>query len=109
MYKNTMYSQKSLKCTLKVLIKVLYMFCIFIFLYFRASCMLKCLRYLNPNLPPSPPGWLKVFAMKHGVVGIRGVKSGLYLCMSAQGRTYGAVSSSTCPPLSQLHAQGQLK
>uniref|UniRef100_A0A671TSF6 FGF n=1 Tax=Sparus aurata TaxID=8175 RepID=A0A671TSF6_SPAAU len=38
--------------------------------------------------------WLKMFAMKHGVVGIRGVKSGLYLCMSAQGRAYGAVSRS---------------
>uniref|UniRef100_A0A8P4KRU8 Fibroblast growth factor n=1 Tax=Dicentrarchus labrax TaxID=13489 RepID=A0A8P4KRU8_DICLA len=39
---------------------------------------------------PSPPGWLKVFAMKHGVVGIRGVKSGLYVCMSADGLAYGA-------------------
>ncbi|XP_036964961.1 fibroblast growth factor 4A isoform X1 [Acanthopagrus latus] len=39
---------------------------------------------------PTENCWLKVFAMKHGVVGIRGVKSGLYLCMSAQGRTYGA-------------------
>ncbi|KAF3842680.1 hypothetical protein F7725_001529 [Dissostichus mawsoni] len=29
--------------------------------------------------------WLKVFAMKHGVVGVRGVKSGLYLCLSAEG------------------------
>ncbi|XP_034550120.1 fibroblast growth factor 4A [Notolabrus celidotus] len=34
--------------------------------------------------------WLKVFAMKHGVVGIRGVKSGLYLCMKADGLAYGA-------------------
>uniref|UniRef100_UPI0037E9401E fibroblast growth factor 4A n=1 Tax=Semicossyphus pulcher TaxID=241346 RepID=UPI0037E9401E len=34
--------------------------------------------------------WLKVFAMKHGVVGIRGVKSGLYLCMSGEGHAYGA-------------------
>ncbi|KAM6978453.1 fibroblast growth factor 4A-like [Tautogolabrus adspersus] len=34
--------------------------------------------------------WLKVFAMKHGVVGIRGVKSGLYLCMSRDGLAYGA-------------------
>ncbi|XP_020491093.2 fibroblast growth factor 4A [Labrus bergylta] len=34
--------------------------------------------------------WLKVFAMKHGVVGIRGVKSGLYLCMNRDGQAYGA-------------------
>lgn len=42
---------------------------------------------------PSAEGWLKVFAMKHGVVGIKGVKSGLYLCMSGEGLTYGAVCS----------------
>lgn len=73
--------------------------------------MLKCLRYSSSFscLPPSPPGWLKMFAMKHGVVGIRGVKSGLYLCMSAQGRAYGAVSRSACPPLSQLQAQSQIQ
>ncbi|XP_041638325.1 fibroblast growth factor 4A [Cheilinus undulatus] len=34
--------------------------------------------------------WLKVFAMKRGVVGIRGVKSGLYLCMNGDGLAYGA-------------------
>ncbi|KAF7215202.1 fibroblast growth factor 4-like [Nothobranchius furzeri] len=28
--------------------------------------------------------------MKHGVVGIRGVKSGLYLCMSSGGLAYAA-------------------
>ncbi|XP_047457296.1 fibroblast growth factor 4A [Mugil cephalus] len=33
---------------------------------------------------------MKVFAMKHGVVGIRAVKSGLYLCMSKDGLAYGA-------------------
>lgn len=38
-----------------------------------------------------PPGRLKVFAMKHGVVGIRGIKSGLYLCMGGDGLAYGAV------------------
>uniref|UniRef100_A0A8D3B5R6 Fibroblast growth factor n=1 Tax=Scophthalmus maximus TaxID=52904 RepID=A0A8D3B5R6_SCOMX len=38
---------------------------------------------------PTEDSWLKVFAMNQGVVGIRGVKSGLYLCMSAAGRAYG--------------------
>ncbi|XP_070771038.1 fibroblast growth factor 4A [Enoplosus armatus] len=38
---------------------------------------------------PTEYCWLKVFAMKHGVVGIRGVKSGLYLCMSGEGLAYG--------------------
>ncbi|XP_076602528.1 fibroblast growth factor 4A-like [Chaetodon auriga] len=39
---------------------------------------------------PTEDCWLKVFAMRHGVVGIRGVKSGLYLCMSADGLAYAA-------------------
>ncbi|XP_071773277.2 fibroblast growth factor 4 [Centroberyx gerrardi] len=39
---------------------------------------------------PTENCWLKVFAMKHGVVGIRGVKSGLYLCMRGEGIAYGA-------------------
>ncbi|XP_033966226.1 fibroblast growth factor 4A [Pseudochaenichthys georgianus] len=39
---------------------------------------------------PTEHCWLKVFAMKHGVVGVRGVKSGLYLCLSAEGLPYGA-------------------
>ncbi|XP_074551416.1 fibroblast growth factor 4A-like [Halichoeres trimaculatus] len=39
---------------------------------------------------PTELCWLKVFAMKHGVVGIRGVKSGLYLCMKEDGLAYGA-------------------
>ncbi len=43
-----------------------------------------------PCVSPSQ-GWLKVFAMRRGVVGIRGVKSGLYLCMSGEGLAYGAV------------------
>lgn len=34
--------------------------------------------------------------MKHGVVGIRGVKTGLYLCMSGDGLAYGAVGSPVC-------------
>ncbi|XP_032385804.1 fibroblast growth factor 4A [Etheostoma spectabile] len=38
---------------------------------------------------PTEHCWLKVFAMKQGVVGIRGVKSGLYLCMSGEGLAYG--------------------
>ncbi|XP_049341074.1 fibroblast growth factor 4A [Astyanax mexicanus] len=33
--------------------------------------------------------WLKLFAMKHGVVGIRGVKSKLYLCMNKEGIAQG--------------------
>ncbi|XP_074514312.1 fibroblast growth factor 4A-like [Sebastes fasciatus] len=39
---------------------------------------------------PTEHCWLKVFAMKHGVVGIRGVKSSLYLCMNKEGLAYGA-------------------
>ncbi|XP_070694424.1 fibroblast growth factor 4A [Pempheris klunzingeri] len=39
---------------------------------------------------PTEYSWLKVFAMKRGVVGIRGVKSGLYLCISGDGLAYGA-------------------
>nr|XP_046260124.1 fibroblast growth factor 4A isoform X2 [Scatophagus argus] len=39
---------------------------------------------------PTENCWLKLFAMNHGVVGIRGVKSGLYLCMSGDGLAYGA-------------------
>ncbi|XP_068581346.1 fibroblast growth factor 4A [Cebidichthys violaceus] len=38
---------------------------------------------------PTEHCWLNVFAMKNGVVGIRGVKSGLYLCMSGEGLAYG--------------------
>ncbi|PWA18817.1 hypothetical protein CCH79_00020490 [Gambusia affinis] len=38
---------------------------------------------------PTPYCWLKMFAVRRGVVGIRGLKSGLYLCMSGQGLTYG--------------------
>lgn len=38
------------------------------------------------------PGWLKVFAVKPGVVGIHGVKSGLYLCMNKEGMAQGMVS-----------------
>ncbi|KAM3862202.1 fibroblast growth factor 4A-like [Diretmus argenteus] len=39
---------------------------------------------------PTEHCWLKVFAMKRGVVGIRGIKSGFYLCMSGQGVAYGS-------------------
>ncbi|KAG7239114.1 hypothetical protein INR49_029994 [Caranx melampygus] len=38
---------------------------------------------------PTDYSWLKVFAIKHGVVGIKGVKSGLYLCMSGEGLVEG--------------------
>uniref|UniRef100_A0A3Q2ZM93 Fibroblast growth factor n=1 Tax=Kryptolebias marmoratus TaxID=37003 RepID=A0A3Q2ZM93_KRYMA len=34
---------------------------------------------------PTQYCWLTLFAMKRGVVGIRGVKSGLYLCMDEEG------------------------
>ncbi|XP_068184665.1 fibroblast growth factor 4A isoform X2 [Antennarius striatus] len=39
---------------------------------------------------PNDNCWLRVFAMKHGVVVIRGVKSGLFLCMGRDGLAYGA-------------------
>lgn len=37
-------------------------------------------------------GWLKVFAVKPGIVGIYGVKSRLYLCMNKDGTAQGMVS-----------------
>uniref|UniRef100_A0AAQ4QJP5 Fibroblast growth factor n=2 Tax=Gasterosteus aculeatus aculeatus TaxID=481459 RepID=A0AAQ4QJP5_GASAC len=37
---------------------------------------------------PTEHCWLNVFALKHGVVGIKGVKSGLYLCMTGEGLAY---------------------
>ncbi|KAM4608688.1 fibroblast growth factor 4A-like [Polymixia lowei] len=39
---------------------------------------------------PTENCFLKVFAVKHGVVGVRAVRSGLYLCMSGEGVAYGA-------------------
>ncbi|KAG7259934.1 hypothetical protein CRUP_014143 [Coryphaenoides rupestris] len=39
---------------------------------------------------PTEHCYLRVFAMKHGVVGIRGTTAGLYLCMKADGVVYGA-------------------
>uniref|UniRef100_A0AAY5ENG1 Fibroblast growth factor n=1 Tax=Electrophorus electricus TaxID=8005 RepID=A0AAY5ENG1_ELEEL len=39
----------------------------------------------------SVSGWLGVFAMKPGVVGIRGTKSRLYLCMNEEGIAKGMV------------------
>ncbi|KAJ8012690.1 hypothetical protein DPEC_G00045510 [Dallia pectoralis] len=39
---------------------------------------------------PTEHSFLKLFAMKRGVVGIRGIKSGLYLCMSRDGIAHGA-------------------
>nr|XP_009302933.1 fibroblast growth factor 4B [Danio rerio] len=38
---------------------------------------------------PSEYSLLKVFAMRPGVVGIRGVKSQLYLCMNQEGNAHG--------------------
>ncbi|CAF89195.1 unnamed protein product, partial [Tetraodon nigroviridis] len=35
--------------------------------------------------------WLKVFALKRDVVGIRGVQSGLYLCLGADGAAFASV------------------
>ncbi|XP_048835874.1 fibroblast growth factor 4 isoform X2 [Brienomyrus brachyistius] len=35
-------------------------------------------------------GWLKVFSMHWGVVGIKGLKSNLYLCMSSAGIAWGS-------------------
>ncbi|KAJ8367199.1 hypothetical protein AAFF_G00324420 [Aldrovandia affinis] len=35
-------------------------------------------------------GWLKVFAMRQGVVGIQGLKSALYLCMNRDGISHGS-------------------
>ncbi|XP_035250324.1 fibroblast growth factor 4A [Anguilla anguilla] len=35
------------------------------------------------------PGWLKMFAMEQGVVGVQGLKSGLYLCMNKDGISHG--------------------
>ncbi|CAL8372300.1 unnamed protein product [Arctogadus glacialis] len=56
------------------------------------------------EIPPSGPVrgvhiptkhcYLRVFAMKHGVVGIRGVTAGLYLCMKADGVVYSSESFS---------------
>ncbi|XP_064869040.1 fibroblast growth factor 4A [Oncorhynchus nerka] len=46
---------------------------------------------------PTEHSLLKVFAMKRGVVGIRGIKTGLYICMSQEGIAHGAVQfSSDC-------------
>ncbi|XP_076011313.1 fibroblast growth factor 4A-like [Genypterus blacodes] len=39
---------------------------------------------------PTEHCWLRVFTMKNGVVGIKGVKSGLYLCMRGTGAVYGS-------------------
>lgn len=48
------------------------------------------------------PGWLKVFAMKRGVVGIKGVKSNLYLCLSADGVARGAVRPAKTRHVTQI-------
>ncbi|TSL54362.1 Fibroblast growth factor 5 [Bagarius yarrelli] len=44
---------------------------------------------------PTEHSWLKVFAVKSGVVGIRGVKSRLYLCMNKEGIARGMTKFST--------------
>ncbi|KAK2849783.1 hypothetical protein Q7C36_008566 [Tachysurus vachellii] len=46
---------------------------------------------------PTKHSWVKVFAVKPGVVGIRGVISRLYLCMNKEGITQGMTQfSSDC-------------
>ncbi|GAA6095610.1 fibroblast growth factor 4A [Tachysurus ichikawai] len=46
---------------------------------------------------PTKHSWVKVFAVKPGVVGIRGVMSRLYLCMNKEGITQGMTQfSSDC-------------
>ncbi|KAF7657460.1 hypothetical protein LDENG_00026600, partial [Lucifuga dentata] len=39
---------------------------------------------------PTPHCWLRVFAVRRDVVGIRGVHSGMFLCMSNTGTAYAA-------------------
>ncbi|XP_036396726.1 fibroblast growth factor 5 [Megalops cyprinoides] len=39
---------------------------------------------------PNEYSWLKVFAMRQGVVGIQGLKTGLYLCMDKEGISRGS-------------------
>ncbi|XP_029968104.1 fibroblast growth factor 4A-like [Salarias fasciatus] len=39
---------------------------------------------------PTKYCWFRVCAVEPGVVAVRGVDSGMYLCMSAEGRSYGA-------------------
>uniref|UniRef100_A0A3B3REX7 Fibroblast growth factor n=1 Tax=Paramormyrops kingsleyae TaxID=1676925 RepID=A0A3B3REX7_9TELE len=39
---------------------------------------------------PTEYCWLKVFSMQWGVVGIKGLKSNLYLCMSSAGIAWGS-------------------
>lgn len=65
--------------------------------YLKSTSKSLCITL--PCISLSPQAWLKVFAMKQGVVGIKGVKSSLYLCMSGQGLAYGAV----CSPLHSSH------
>ncbi|KAM9486765.1 fibroblast growth factor 4B-like [Clarias gariepinus] len=43
---------------------------------------------------PTKHTWLKMFAVKPGVVGIRGVKSRLYLCMNREGIAQGMTNFS---------------
>ncbi|KAJ3591950.1 hypothetical protein NHX12_007080 [Muraenolepis orangiensis] len=43
---------------------------------------------------PTQHSYLRVFAMKQGVVGIRGLTASLYLCMKADGLVYSAESFS---------------
>ncbi|XP_013855224.1 fibroblast growth factor 4 isoform X2 [Austrofundulus limnaeus] len=43
---------------------------------------------------PTQYCWLTLFSMNRGVVGIKGVQSGLYLCMDEDGLAYGEVEFS---------------
>uniref|UniRef100_A0A3B3RGB6 Fibroblast growth factor n=1 Tax=Paramormyrops kingsleyae TaxID=1676925 RepID=A0A3B3RGB6_9TELE len=45
---------------------------------------------------PTEYCWLKVFSMQWGVVGIKGLKSNLYLCMSSAGIAWGSHFMAEC-------------
>uniref|UniRef100_A0A3P9LWE9 Fibroblast growth factor 9 n=1 Tax=Oryzias latipes TaxID=8090 RepID=A0A3P9LWE9_ORYLA len=54
--------------------------------------LLYCRVGIGFHLQILPGGWLKLFSIRPGLVAIRGVRSGLFLCMSRDGWAHGAVS-----------------